>query len=423
MAPATIQSNSGLSGVSKYSLSAPALVLAVDNTVVEPSSSSSRGQMKTAEPPRIDPQAAAVTFFNGQDPAAFMAEVLKMMQGIQQAMQAISEALAANSKYQEESGNEYIKVIIASGNSIIQKIDAQIKAAEEAKNDSVFSSIFGAIAGFFCVLATAVTLGATAGLCALVFAVFMALPSSDNPLDMASNALSKAMGGGALGDLFGKLTMIAILVVGAMAGGATIGTFAEEGAGEAAEDGAEEAESSFTKKTVAAVTKSIAGEVGVQSTMMLNPLSDAAKAAGAKGGLATFLQVVATLLEVVIAAIAMKYSTSQMSGAIKGISSEMATTIGKWSARLSALTGVTSSGFNIAAGVATQNRAELELEQADSEKIYTTIQSLIKMLQSSIQQNGKSQQATNQSFQEVAGNFADLAAPFRYLADASEVLA
>ena len=108
---------------------------------------------------------------------------------------------------------------------------------------------------------------------------------------------------------------------------------------------------------------------------------------------------------------------------MKGASEEAGASISKWSYRIAGLASIASSGFMIAAGKATLDQARLEREEASVQRIYTTLQALMKMLQSSIQQNGKQQQTTMESFQTINGNFADLAAPLKYLAKASEVLA
>jgi hypothetical protein len=273
---------------------------------------------------------------------------------------------------------------------------------------------------------------------ALAFAVVMALPPEDNPIEKGANALSNAMGGGTLGDIFGKLTMIAILVAGVCAGGAGVGMFAEEGAemaaDEAVEDGAEEAvdqgKSSFTKQAVSSTTRSLMVDTGVQTTLMLNPLSDVfaaiAKATGHENdAIGTLLQVVAAIITVVLAVIAMKYGKPDMAedSGLLGLSKQNATLISKWSARLAAAAAVASASFDIAAGVAKQNQATFLKEEAALNRIYTTIQALIKMLQSSIQQNSKQQQTTTETFQTIAGNFAHLADPFKFLAQTSEVLA
>ena len=457
----------------KYELQAPAIVLAVDNS--ETAVPSSKGKLKTSTPPRIQVAVKEeFKIYDGKDPAALMAQILKMMEAIQSVQQIITKCMADNSKCQQMSADEYLKVIIANGDEIIKKIRDQEEAAERARQASKNSWILGAVIGVFSVLAAVATLGIASPMLlpCIAMAVMMSLPPEDNPIDMGAKAIGDAMGGGTLGAIFGKVIMIAVIVAAIAAGGSGVGAFAQEGAEVGAQQGAktavkasldegielaemgasrglsqsaaevganarsavsEEMEnntvSSFTKENVAKISRNMMVDMGVQTTMVLNPFTDIfgeiAKATGHKDdGIGILLQVIGVVAMLITSVIALKYGKCDLpTSGMKGASEEAGASISKWSYRIAGLASIASSGFMIAAGKATLDQARLEREEASVQRIYTTLQALMKMLQSSIQQNGKQQQTTMESFQTINGNFADLAAPLKYLAKASEVLA
>jgi hypothetical protein len=429
MAPATIQPISETAAPAKFELRAPEIVLAVDHTASS-APSSSNGKLKTATPPRINPEGAQPIFFSGKDGSGLLAQILKMMQAVQEAEADITQGMAEIDRLMGCLSNEYLSVITTSGNAMIQKMEEARQAAEEAKSDSSASWACAICVGIFGAIATAATFGAAAGFFALGMAVMMALPSEDNPIDMGQSHLSSAMGGGTWADFGSKLVTIAAMACLVFAAGGGVGFFAEESSEEAADDAAEKGSSSFTKETIAKTTQSIAVDAGVQTTLMVNPLSDLfteiAKSTGHENDLTgVMLQAVSSLLTAVLVFLAMRYGTPEMTEGMgmKALSKDTASTITKWSLRFAAAAAVMSNSFTIAAGVAKEAQADLMKAEAFFQRIYSTMQSLIKLLQSAMQQNEKQQQTITQSFQQIGGNFAHLADPFKFIADASQVLA
>ena len=390
------------------------------------------GTFKTKTPPVINPEKAKPIVFSGKDAEAFLAALLAMIGAIQEVEGSITGSMLNNSKNQQGMANLFVTVMKNVSTTVLKKMDEAIQEAEEAKKDSHSSWILGIVVGCFCALAALVTFGATAALMGVIFTVMFALPDKDNPLKLGAQAISSSMGAP---DWVGDLIMIVIVVAAIVICGAGVGALAPEaaeagaqaganGAGEAAEEEAEnDAASSFTKQAVAQTTRNVATDAFSQTFMMLNPIGEALK--DVKGKYAILAQILGTILTVVIAMLAMKYGGSSEGAnmGIKGLSQETAATIGKWCTRLAAAAAITEGGFNIAAGVAKDKQADALDGQAAAQRILSLVQGLLKMVESSIQQNNKQQQTVGQSFQEIGGNFADLASPFRYIAEASQVLA
>ncbi len=363
-------------------------------------------------------------FYNGVDPDQFMAAMVKMMEAVQAAEAMITKVMAANSTLQKEMGDQFLQGIVAEGKAMIQKIEAEERAAEEAAKKSRIGGILGIVAAAVMAVATVFTCGLTAGLLAITMTVMMALPADKNPLQMGAKEFSHLTGS----DFAGQVIMIAIVAVAIGAAGNGASLFFEEGAADgAAGDAAANGSSQVTKQSVAATTRSLVSDSILQTSIILNPLGTGAawlgKKSGSKQSWVTPLLEAVAMAVTIIGGLLLTSGSANTGTGIELCSKETTATIRSLCHNLTAALAISSGGFTIAAGVAEKNQADALEEQAGAQGSYTLFNGLMKNLQGNIQTDNKQQESTIREFQMIGKNFAHLADPYKYMANASGVLA
>jgi hypothetical protein len=430
MAPATIEKIADIRGVGDRVSFAAATGCVSSGPAQEIGTAKYNSFFASSTPPVIDPHKPEPTVYSGADANEFLQKILELIQIVNDVEHEISEFQADSMKYQSGMSTDQAKALKIAGDQVVRLMEEAAKEAEAAKESDGSSLGLGIAIGVFSVLASFATFGIAAAIGAALITGIMLMPKQYNPLDMGAEQVSNLAGGGTWGDIIGQTVMIAALTACVLIGGAGIAAFAEEGAEEAAEEGAEEGGSSFTKQAVRGTAKNIAADAFVQSLSYFNPIgemmNEAAKACGHDDdGIGTLFVVLGDIVTVVLALVAMKKGCDGAGGKLgaKIFSAETASMISRVSNAMVVLCGVLSGIFQIMTGEEYLKRAQTLEDEGRWQKIYTTLEQLSKMLQSAIQQNQKQSQAVNESFQTISGNFVHLADPFKFLADASHVLA